>query len=306
MFEELEEGSLRWSDGVYWERCPESWRNRGERAYETFDSPVLEAISPETLEEFTGAAEGLLSITSIECGADRDDEYDRRRWPARLVNFSLQKGSLNDLSRANHLAPFDLEPVDKLVNELDKGLRDFDLEEGSDFGEDDSSRESGEEEGTPDIMAQEGVHEEFMWRLARQKTFAPGERGQIRLAESSLALPPTAICVECEMQGKVFSKSQLARHPDERRCTDCVAKAAPDPLPGKKQKRSQYEDAEEKKQKLPLAYTMNALMNSSNIPVCSCCKVTLTKSNCTPAQRNKIPSRRRCNQCIALTTAGLT
>merc|ERR1712166_146907 len=120
-----------------------------------------------------------------------------------------------------------------------------------------------------------------MWRLAHDMTWGPAESRSLVLVESALAFPSTAVCVECEEEGKQFSKSQLARHPDERRCRDCVERT------------------------LSAVYrpSATAAQSASALPqvmVCSVCKVQLTKQISSASQRQKIPSKRKCNSCVGV------
>lgn len=115
-----------------------------------------------------------------------------------------------------------------------------------------------------------------MWSLAEQATWSPMQSYQLTFAESALAMPRSAICAECEEEGKRFSKSQLARRPDERKCADCVKKN----LPGASQSSS-------------------AVLGVTCAPILCCmCSTQLTATNCSQSQKQKSVGARKCNDCV--------
>merc|ERR1711924_414267 len=89
------------------------------------------------------------------------------------------------------------------------------------------------------------------------------------------------------------SKRQLARHPDDRLCRECVAKRLP--------KRTVSEGATVQLVASPLR--MNAVPHVEAVAnaraYCCACGVTLTKENMSASQKHKEKSRRRCSSCIA-------
>merc|ERR1712032_819968 len=145
----------------------------------------------------------------------------------------------------------------------------------------------------------ERINEQYMWRVAKENDWGPGlncDPRNLCFVESALAMPPSAVCVECEQEGKMFSKSQLSRHPDDRRCQDCVRRPF-----------SVYRPADEMSDgiasavkvctELPPADGVVAQTTSQSV-VCSACGVQLTRHNLSDSQKKKTPSRRRCNDCV--------
>merc|ERR1712232_1391981 len=122
--------------------------------------------------------------------------------------------------------------------------------------------------------SQETINEEYMWNLADQTSWDPIQSSQLVFVESAIAMPPVALCMECEEEGKHFSKSQLARRVDQRRCQECVTKA------------------------------LREVMGSST-SLCSVCHTQLSTANCSKSQRKKPTGRRKCNTCAAATGAVL-
>jgi len=240
--EEREE-QLLWCDGSVWSMD---------------EVRLLGMVANGTVCSVRKAAQHILDIT------DPDSERGgAARWPARLVPLHCQ----ND----DFLAPFDLEGVQRHMVTFSSRLQESDVLSD---GEDEDCC-ADDDDDTPDI-SQESVNEEFMWRLAEQRDWSPRDSRQITFVESAIALPPTPICVECEKQGQVFSKSQLSRHPDERRCEECVTKT------------------------LSCVYRpAGDAVSLPQGPTCSVCKEKLTKQNCSNSQRQKAPTRRKCNYCIS-------
>merc|ERR1719330_328345 len=91
-----------------------------------------------------------------------------------------------------------------------------DLQEGEEANElaEQCSQDSDSDDDTPVDVSQEAVNEEFMWRLAEEVNWGPNESRHLCFVESAIAMPAAAVCVDCEQEDKLFSKSQLARHPE--------------------------------------------------------------------------------------------
>jgi len=136
--------------------------------------------------------------------------------------------------------------------------------------------------------SQEAVNEDYMWRLAENDDFEPREAKYLALVESTLALPMSTTCAECEKEGKSFSKRQLARPWEHRVCEDCI-----------REKQVQvYKPADGVGPTLPDFAVAGP--GSCQLALCSVCRAQLTKQNCTPSQKSKAPSRRKCISCVAI------
>merc|ERR1711957_573598 len=98
-------------------------------------------------------------------------------WPGRLVPLRVRTGPQYVKGRAAFLAPFDLGIVESQMKDFAARLRDQDLESDHDIETTtaDGGIDSGEEEAAADASIQEGMNEEYMWRLARQKVWSPNE-----------------------------------------------------------------------------------------------------------------------------------
>merc|ERR1719329_1243055 len=104
-----------------------------------------------------------------------------------------------------------------MINDFAQKLSSNDVIENSDEGE-----EVSDDDDDRVDTSQEGIDDEYLFLLAEQSTWNPALSRELLFVETSLALPRTAICVQCDQDGKAFSKSQLAKHPDDRRCKDCI------------------------------------------------------------------------------------
>merc|ERR1712048_582405 len=130
----------------------------------------------------------------------------------------------------------------------------------------------------PVNIIQDALDEEFMWRLSEKEDWSASESRNLTFVESAIALPRTAQCVDCEQTDRPFSKTQLARHPDERRCRICIAKASIT------NQRNHYGSIPAAPRvpsatvPMPLAHTVNM---GATVPPPSCanCGVRLTKDN---------------------------
>lgn len=290
---------LSWADGSTWVRQ----EGRGS------DAPLLAALGKGAVQRLAAAAQALFGITAGEQQAASAVPFGRtirrgmagshrplgqRRWPARLVPLHVAQGLGQG---APHLAPFNLGTVEAQLAAFAGRLTAEDAE-GSENGHDDDDEPNDEDFD----VSQEGVNEEYTWQLAEEEDWSPATSRKLCFVESALALPPTPFCVDCEQEGKSFSKLQLHRHPDERRCKDCIAKsmnsvyrpssgdgvalaAAPSNAPPPSVVRV-------------AALPAYAGVSTSQVAVCSVCRLQLTKETCSTSQRQKAPTKRRCNSCV--------
>eukprot|EP00929_Paragymnodinium_shiwhaense_P077332 TRINITY_DN39820_c0_g1_i1.p1 TRINITY_DN39820_c0_g1~~TRINITY_DN39820_c0_g1_i1.p1 ORF type:complete len:1502 (-),score=293.44 TRINITY_DN39820_c0_g1_i1:200-4705(-) len=292
-----EGGELRWQGGARWLRADAYHEER----------PLLDSLRADVVRAYREAAEHLLAITE-----DRGGESVAQRLPARLVPLLREAGAPArevekpaDASRDGDAqssgAPLDLELVrrymarftSRLQSELPEALL---AEAGSvngDGAEEAYELESDEDDAENEdwwleASSQAQMSEEFVQHLAMQEDWDPRQSQQLVFTESILALPMTPMCSECQMDGKKFSKSQLARRPHERRCTDCVSKGQ---TGAKKAMTSLTLGA--KRQPLQDA------ASTSTSSACSACGKRLSAENCCATQRQLLPSRRRCNECLA-------
>eukprot|EP00811_Abedinium_folium_P033424 NODE_6389_length_1676_cov_6.568754.p1 GENE.NODE_6389_length_1676_cov_6.568754~~NODE_6389_length_1676_cov_6.568754.p1 ORF type:complete len:355 (-),score=103.79 NODE_6389_length_1676_cov_6.568754:610-1569(-) len=249
-----------WSNGAVWTQLPGQ------------ESQVLGMLSAQTVASVKEWAERLLTITQDDGGIQ---SIDPTRWPARLVPLCTEPTDYN-----SSLNPFDLVSVEAQIATFKYQLTEDDAEvsDGSEAAASEAS--SGEED--EDVVvdtSQEAISEEYMWRLAQDPVWPAQQSRDVVFVESALALPPTPICAECEKEGQSFSKSQLSRHPDDRKCTACV----------ELNKNEIYKPAT----------GPGGGVAPPEQTTCSVCKVLLVvKKNCTASQRQKAPSRRRCNACL--------
>jgi len=277
--EEERAGVLSWSDGSRWEQlgANSDWR-----------APALDGLAPQTVLGFRRAAELVLGATEVD-GAPPCGDCASPRWPARLVpvrTLAFEPAAEGFPAAGSALAPLDLASVEARLAAFAARLSSDDLVAGGqEVSNLDCVDDSDDDDDTAVDVSQEAVNEEYMWRLAEQEDFSPGDSRQLCFVESALALPPTAICVECEQEGKPFSKTQLGRHPDERRCQDCVNKSIaavyrPVNAPGGP------------------AGPRPGAGAPPPAPKCSACGTQLSRENCSASQRQKPPAKRRCNGCV--------
>lgn len=217
--EEEEDGGLLWSDGTHWIRPSDEGRGT------EVEMPALSSFSQETLAQFHRAAGKLFDITSEEELPSVPSESAQPKWLARLCPVRCDAG---DLPHNGPPIPFNLVPAEEYLHEFREQLGPDDVETAGDrwhFHGDDLDAIEEEEDQIEIDTSQEGVEEEWMWTLANRPTFSTTDSRNMVFVETSIALPKTAVCVECEEEDKAFSKSQLAKHPDDRRCKDCIEKA---------------------------------------------------------------------------------
>ena len=153
------------------------------------------------------------------------------------------------------------------------------------------------------INVQEGVNEDFMWSLAEKDTWDLCDSRGLCFVESAIALPPTAVCVECELRGQSFSKVQLTKHPGERRCQTCIRKATASVYRPASIDIAAVMGSHTASLAAPAVVRVDALPAyagavTTPVAICSVCHVQLTKINCSTSQRSKVPSRRRCYDCV--------
>lgn len=287
--EEDSPGVLCWSDGSRWER---------QHALDS-EEIVLQGLSPQVVECFCNAAEEMLSITTQSNAVSGDVV---RRWPGRLVPVyqcsSAQASSLQGRS----LVPLDLSSMESQLKAFATRLSEANIEEtGTESGSDaeDGSDDDADADCPVDV-SQERVDEQYMWRVAEENDWGPGlscDPRNLCFVESALAMPPSAICVECEQEGKMFSKSQLSRHPEDRRCQDCVRSSCLSVYRPAREMSAVVVSATKVSTELPLVNGVAAQTTSQPV-VCSACGVQLTRQNLSDSQKKKTPSRRRCNDCV--------
>jgi len=252
---------------------------------------------------FKNAAEALLSLTEEDVQPVYERPTPGPRRLGRLVPFCPGHAAPGTVAgEGGPFTPFDLEVVEAAMADFRAKLSDGDVEDD----QDDAGAfcaDSDEDSDSEVDVSQEGVDEDFMWRLAEDPSFGPNEARSMVFVESALAMPRTAVCAECEMEGVRFSKSQLAKHPDDRRCEACVQKSMS----------AVYRPAAHHTlgavvvvaaQNAPVAAVLRAgalpAWNGVGVSVatCSVCAMQLTKENCSSSQRTKAPSRRRCLKCV--------
>eukprot|EP00927_Polykrikos_kofoidii_P028647 TRINITY_DN24963_c0_g2_i1.p2 TRINITY_DN24963_c0_g2~~TRINITY_DN24963_c0_g2_i1.p2 ORF type:complete len:592 (+),score=117.41 TRINITY_DN24963_c0_g2_i1:2536-4311(+) len=301
--EEESEGVLVWMDGSRWTQRANSFR----------EAPTLDSLGEQTIQNFATAAHELLKITNGEISA-----ADRRsRWPARLVPLRpkgchargrpKQRRGRGPEPVGNPLEPFDLEAVEAMISAFGAKLEGNDEDTAAENGnilDEGSDAENGDDDVVPVDVTREAMNEEFMWRIAETEDWDPKDSRNLVFVESSIALPRTSVCVECEEEGKPFSKSQLARHPDERRCKDCVAKGTPGAsrlaaaVSASASTSLVTSEASARAIAPPGVATRSGTVASTQV-VCSACGVQLSKENCSASQRSKVASGRRCNTCVS-------
>lgn len=284
--------TLVWSSGACWK--PHGVLDQEERG------PVLGALNREVVSKFQAAAQGLLRATLARPPATpaikNSKSQGRRRLHARLIALHTDQRNEHN-KRVNPIAPFNLRSVDCQMAEFAKQFSDS--ESPSDSENEAEGVDSGQDSDDSVDVSQEGVNEEYMWQLAEQPQFAPFESRGLTFVESALALPASSTCIECEREGVSFSKSQQSRHPDERRCKDCIAKGNA-PVPPTPSAASSKTTAGTPA-KAPASGSGQA---SSPAPVpqvtkCCACGVPLTKENCSPSQKSKVAGRRKCKACVS-------
>jgi len=305
--EELNGNALQWNDGSRWERELDGAANasRSDKLNGDSEIPSLVALGPKVVSGFRKAALALLDITEDSQGSADDAPVagGGRRWPARLVPL-LQDEDRHVGGRGPQryhqrvVAPLDLSGAATALARFSASLGESEME--SDRSGDDASafdeEDSDPDDDLPASISQEGVDEPWMWRLARQEEWSPRSRRNLTFVESAIAFPRSATCVDCEQDGVPFSKSQLAKHPDERRCRDCAAKTQTDAAnaSAKKHKRQIPE--------VPAQMLASpATIAAPSVPCvvqCCACGVQLTKENMSNSQRQKDKARRRCLTCI--------
>lgn len=284
---------LRWTDGCVWTRQ----ESRGSEA------PVLGALGPEVLDGFVVAARDLFNITAAGMSDPPGKDLRERspsghpgakRWPSRLVPLHTQKAAAPLIA---HLAPFNLQAIEEKISVFAAALTEEDADGSENEYEDDVDDDNFD-------VTQESVHDEYMWRLAEEPECSIADSRRLCFVESAIAMPPTAICVECELEGKTFSKSQMRRHPDERTCQDCVNKATKSVYRPATNDTAAPAGVANKMASAPSVIRVSALpqyadVTASAVAVCSVCHIKLVlHENCSASQRQKGPQKRRCNNCV--------
>eukprot|EP00928_Gymnodinium_smaydae_P028022 TRINITY_DN21488_c0_g2_i1.p1 TRINITY_DN21488_c0_g2~~TRINITY_DN21488_c0_g2_i1.p1 ORF type:complete len:1567 (+),score=213.20 TRINITY_DN21488_c0_g2_i1:215-4915(+) len=307
--EDQEGSKLVWANG-------ECWIREGSSRESSEDVPALASLDMDGVACFVGAATELLNATRQVEDGDGDPDY-RRAFPARLIPMVTTTSEFAQDSRkarthaggspAASMAPFDLESLEVSMLEFAQQFTEEDAETDDGFVMDaEDDEDSDPDDDLPPSIAQEGVDEEFMWRLAQRPVWSPADCRNLTFVESSIAFPRSAICVECELEGKSFSKSQLARPIDERRCRDCVNKAllAGTNAPKKKVSAPVAASSRAPNVAAPVSVALATGAAATSMPTCSLCGERLTKQNCSAAQRAKAPSRRRCLVCVSKGAGG--
>jgi len=290
--------TLQWSDGIVWTR---NWQDRDEQ-------PLLASLGFNSVRNLRQAATNITNITSTDRG---DAAPCERRWLPRLVPFRTTKLGTNN--RCYFLSPLDIGKVETMISDFAQKLSDKDVQsdddQGDDFSDEDEASGRNQDANADDDddneqvdTSQEGIDDEYLLLLAEEGDWSPARSRELLFVETSLALPRTAICVECEQENKQFSKSQLAKHPDERRCKDCVFRstcaayksahpfgAGPKPI-----KASDLRTTSLPEQLKP------TVAAAAGFASCSICSLRLTAATCSASQRQKPPSKRKCNRCLGM------
>jgi len=317
--EEFDSTEISWTDGSRWTRTGST--STGAES----ESPVLGALGLDAVEGLRAATTDLLEVTPADPEFDDDDlaaSGAAEEWPGRLVPLvseaaeALNQASpeaLNGDQRngkrrhgrnllATPLSPFDLGAAEKILAAFTAQLRPSDLEktieqDAGAYNDDDSDSD----DDLPESVANEDISENYMWKLAEHTpNWGPDDSRKLIFVESAIALPQNAVCSECDQEGKTFSKSQLTRHPDDRRCRDCVARSL---IVAKSYAASAAKTANAAPRlgsaTSPVAGAITpGPTKTSSVPVCSACGTQLTKLNCSPSQRKKEANRRRCDSCV--------
>jgi len=279
--EEQHDGSLQWSDGSLWVR-PNGDSNE--------QRPALEVFAGGTVKSFCSVARDLYSISAEE------KPHASSSWPFRLVPLRPSPNS-SLLGLPNQL-PFDLEAAEAQMAMFCSQLTDAHRTsaEDSDYETDDQAAYDSDKEDDDFVdTSQEAVNEDYMWRLAQQPDFPPSNSKYLVMPESSFAIPTSAVCVECQEEGKTFSKTQMNRHMDHRTCQDCLGKRRgqvykpPDCSLSASAPNASGEQ-------LP-AFAMSSGQHNQ-VSLCSVCKTPLTKLNTTQSQRNKSANKKKCKNCV--------
>eukprot|EP00931_Biecheleriopsis_adriatica_P086333 TRINITY_DN61027_c0_g1_i1.p1 TRINITY_DN61027_c0_g1~~TRINITY_DN61027_c0_g1_i1.p1 ORF type:complete len:1595 (-),score=329.26 TRINITY_DN61027_c0_g1_i1:55-4839(-) len=276
--EEQPDGNLLWSNGSLWAR-PNS----------QFERPALEALASSTVFDFADAATSLLAVTGEAAKPEPASP-----WPARLVVLCPEC----PYPKPSFLDPFDLAAVEAKLAPFVAQLTDADRIQDDSFDDEFFCRDDDDDDDGAVDPRLEAVNQEYMLNLAEDVNFSPHLAKKLTLMESAFALPPTAVCVECEQENKQFSKSQLARPMDQRRCEECVAKSQEKVYkPVETSLMHVANAAFGHTQALDHVYAA-AAAGVQQVALCSVCKAVLTKTNCTTSQRQKAPSKRKCTTCV--------
>jgi len=311
-FEEQEAGTcLQWNDGSRWLRT--GLVSNGVES----EAPVLDSLCREVAANLRKAADDLLLLTPSD--DDDEDEGERtRRWPGRLVPLNPlpsttettaspsqglgKRGGRKQLpSNITPLRPFDLLSAEITLAKFTSCLHDSDMESiSSDTPETLFEEDSDPDDDMPVSVSQDALDEEFMWRLSEKEDWTANESRNLTFVESAIALPRTAVCVDCEQSDRPFSKTQLARHPDERRCRICIAKQQiTNSRNGAGTSNMLAPRVASATLPMQLAHTVNmGSIAATCVPSCSNCGVKLGKDNCSTSQRQKAPTRRQCKNCV--------
>jgi len=288
------EGSLQWSDGTVWTR---HWQDD--------EQPLLGCLGVDSVRKLREAAININNITSAERG---ESAPCGRRWLPRLVPFCTAQELVG--GRRSFLAPLDLNAVEIAISEFAQKLtnKDFESDDDQDVAVSDDEDMQGHSSNVNDDndadeidTTQEGIDDDYLLRLAGTQDWDPAMSRNLLFVETSIALPRTAICVECEKENKTFSKSQLAKHPDERRCKECVMKAASSAYKASTGFGGGTKGIVTTNMQHPPSLPQGVVAaweGAAGVAVCSVCSLKLTKENCSASQRQKAPSRRKCSRCL--------
>jgi len=294
--EETLDGELRWSDNTTWARAGGAGRSRADDS----QVPPLASFGYRTLADFADAVGKLLTATDPSAAeAGPLSSAAGRRWPGRLVPLRAQAEGVGGA-----LKPFDLDSVEQKVGAFQRRLTEADAEEAA--SDADSETDSGEEDSDDDLpvdVTQSNMDDDYALALAERVDFSPSDARALIMAESGFGMAPEAVCMLCDMsteEGAKFTKTQLSRHPDDRKCEACVKTGKS--VVYSEARRCAPEGSAAAAPAAPAGTSGATAANfgmAPNASTCSKCKVLLTKENCSQSQRTKIASRRSCKSCVA-------
>jgi len=277
-----------WCDGEY-ERF--QW-HREERAQ---DFPNFCNFSQGVVDQMRQAAEKLLEAT------DSSKERfhcvgDGQGMPGRLIPLELcephQVGK-GGTEYDNYATPFNLDKLEAKMEQFAAEVERW-IADGTWNPEEDEDPHDVQTATDPsDIdLSHENIHTSWMWRLASAPHWSADNVRNTLFVEDALAIPVEPVCSQCEKKGQKFSKSQLARNANDRRCLECTSKDAGGPAPQMAGGSSSYGTSN-------VAHT-----GWEGPPVCCICKVELHSENCTKTQKTKARSERKCKTCVQAELAG--
>lgn len=250
----LENDMFQWTDGSRWVR--------GDDFYDVAHSAILSSVTERVKERFHRAGEGLLRIAFKE--RSLPTKPPPPRWKPRLV--TLRQSPLAD-PKCPAAAPMDIEEVMQRIDAYKKRLRDTDIEDESLPCHDVDIDQNYDAVATKHREQERENVNDWYQTLADDHDFNPDD--PLVFDEGTIALPLHAICCVCNREDKSFSKGQLQRHTDDRRCKDCLAK---DPAAG-------------------------AAALSGPVK-CASCQKERVKEDFSDTQWKKGPSKRKCKACF--------